>query len=310
MKGKYEMGHLRFRKSIKILPGVKLNLNKKSASVTVGSKGMHHTVSTNGNTTTSVGIPGTGLSYVETKSKKKKGKNAEITEPETTSNSYNTNLEYALPKETKMKKPKKQKKKIIISIIIGILILGIIGCLLPPSLESLQASITQKDYEIGDTASIKISPLPHDVEIKELELSNNKIAKLVKYEDGYATIKFTAAGSESLYFSTGDIKSNSIFIKVTDPANIEKEPVAEVPTTKPESTNNENVPGSGGETSGSTSNSQEEVVAPPPVSTYVWIPQSGSKYHSNPSCSNMENPTQVTKEKAESMGFTPCKKCY
>ena len=42
----------------------------------------------------------------------------------------------------------------------------------------------------------------------------------------------------------------------------------------------------------------------------VWIPQSGSKYHSSPSCSNMKNPTQVTVEEAESRGYEPCKKCY
>ena len=42
----------------------------------------------------------------------------------------------------------------------------------------------------------------------------------------------------------------------------------------------------------------------------VWIPQSGSKYHSKSGCSRMKNPTQVTLSKAESMGFTPCKKCY
>ena len=42
----------------------------------------------------------------------------------------------------------------------------------------------------------------------------------------------------------------------------------------------------------------------------VWIPQSGSKYHSKSGCSRMKNPTQVTVSKAESMGYTPCKKCY
>ena len=42
----------------------------------------------------------------------------------------------------------------------------------------------------------------------------------------------------------------------------------------------------------------------------VWIPKSGSKYHSNSGCSNMKNPTQVTKEEAESRGYEPCKKCY
>lgn len=44
--------------------------------------------------------------------------------------------------------------------------------------------------------------------------------------------------------------------------------------------------------------------------TMVWIPKTGSKYHSNSGCSGMKNPTQVTLSQAESMGYTPCKKCY
>ncbi len=41
----------------------------------------------------------------------------------------------------------------------------------------------------------------------------------------------------------------------------------------------------------------------------VWIPNSGSKYHSRAGCSNMKNPSQVTLEKAQSWGYEPCKKC-
>lgn len=57
---------LRFRKSIKIAPGVKLNINKKSCSVTVGKRGAHYTINSKGKHTASVGIPGTGLSYTHT----------------------------------------------------------------------------------------------------------------------------------------------------------------------------------------------------------------------------------------------------
>ena len=57
---------LRFRKSISILPGVKLNLGTKGASVSVGKRGMHYTMHTSGRKTVSVGLPGTGLSYVKT----------------------------------------------------------------------------------------------------------------------------------------------------------------------------------------------------------------------------------------------------
>ena len=44
--------------------------------------------------------------------------------------------------------------------------------------------------------------------------------------------------------------------------------------------------------------------------TMVWIPKSGSKYHSDPGCSNMENPTQVTLSQAQANGYTACKRCY
>lgn len=56
---------VRFRKTANIAPGVKVNLNKKSASMTVGTKGAHITKSTNGSTTKTAGIPGSGLSYVD-----------------------------------------------------------------------------------------------------------------------------------------------------------------------------------------------------------------------------------------------------
>ena len=54
---------LRFRKSVKIAPGVKVNLNKKSTSITFGGKGVHRTISSTGKKTTSVGLPGSGAYY-------------------------------------------------------------------------------------------------------------------------------------------------------------------------------------------------------------------------------------------------------
>ena len=45
--------------------------------------------------------------------------------------------------------------------------------------------------------------------------------------------------------------------------------------------------------------------------TLVWIPTNGgTKYHSKSSCSNMDNPQQVTLSEAQARGFTACKKCY
>lgn len=54
----------RFRKSIKIAPGLKLNLGKRGASISVGGRGGSLTFGSSGVRAT-VGIPGTGISYTE-----------------------------------------------------------------------------------------------------------------------------------------------------------------------------------------------------------------------------------------------------
>lgn len=72
---------LRFKKSVKIAPGVKINFNKKSTSVTIGTKHARKTFSSTGKTTTTVGIPGTGISYSETTSSKKKKATTTTTKP-------------------------------------------------------------------------------------------------------------------------------------------------------------------------------------------------------------------------------------
>ncbi|EMF5518819.1 DUF4236 domain-containing protein [Acinetobacter baumannii] len=52
-----------FRKSLKIAPGIRLNLGKKGvSSVSVGTKGARVSIGKKG-TRTTVGIPGTGLSH-------------------------------------------------------------------------------------------------------------------------------------------------------------------------------------------------------------------------------------------------------
>lgn len=65
---------LRFRKSFKILPGVKINFNKNSTSITFGDKGVHYTVNSKGKRTGTFGIPGTGIYYTTSSSSRRKAK--------------------------------------------------------------------------------------------------------------------------------------------------------------------------------------------------------------------------------------------
>lgn len=78
----------RFRRTKKILPGVRVNLNKGSASVSFGPRGFKHTISTSGKHTTTVGIPDSGLSWTGTKGGKSPTKSVKsspttTTQPET-----------------------------------------------------------------------------------------------------------------------------------------------------------------------------------------------------------------------------------
>lgn len=52
----------RFRRSLKIAPGIRLNLGKRGTSLSIGGRGATVNVGKKGVRTT-VGIPGTGISY-------------------------------------------------------------------------------------------------------------------------------------------------------------------------------------------------------------------------------------------------------
>ncbi len=54
----------RFRRTIKVLPGIRLNLSKSGVSTSIGRRGAHVTIG-HGKVRETVGLPGTGLSYTQ-----------------------------------------------------------------------------------------------------------------------------------------------------------------------------------------------------------------------------------------------------
>lgn len=66
-----------FRKSITIAPGVRVNLSKSGPSLSFGKSGFRETISATGKSTTTVGIPGTGVYYKKSYDLKKLGKGKE-----------------------------------------------------------------------------------------------------------------------------------------------------------------------------------------------------------------------------------------
>ena len=55
---------LRFRRSLRLFPGVRVNFGKKGASLSLGGRGATVNLSERG-TRATVGLPGTGISYSE-----------------------------------------------------------------------------------------------------------------------------------------------------------------------------------------------------------------------------------------------------
>jgi Protein of unknown function (DUF4236) len=53
---------LRFRRSIRVLPFLRLNVSKRGASVSIGGRGAHVTLG-HGQVRETVGLPGSGISY-------------------------------------------------------------------------------------------------------------------------------------------------------------------------------------------------------------------------------------------------------
>lgn len=346
----------RFRKSFKIAPGIKLNLNKKSTSVTFGGKGFHYTVNSNGKKTKTAGIPGSGLYYTETTGGGKQNTSTPPPRPPIQNNNANpTNnggrkkrgclfyllaffavcfaiglyalawipaigfiIYFAIKKDFNGTKRRNIGISIAVLITSFIVFLGLSSS--EESLTGITAEWGKTTYDVSETTEVKITPTPSDADITSLELSENNVAEL-DYSDGKAVITFKEAGEASVFFTAnGEINSNTTTITVTDQAAEQAQKEAEeeakaiaeqeaAEKAAAEKAATEQAAAEQKAAEQAAIEAQEEAQQEP-QEQLVWIPQSGSKYHSNPSCSGMNNPTQVTISEAQSMGYEPCKKCY
>lgn len=323
---------LRFRKSIKLAPGVKLNLNKKSTSVTFGGKGLHHTISSTGKKTTSVGVPGTGISYSKTTG-------GESNKSSTHGVSHNRASSFEPPQKNKddkkwyektgwiiffliiffpvglflmWKSEWKKVPKIIVSALYGIALIAYISS---PKLESVTLSAdTGQIYDINSEIPIEVSTDPEDYALSEssFKVSGGRVTE----EDGLFVFSASEEGDYTVSVESGNVSSNELTFSIEDKVAIaEAEAEAEAQAQKEaeeKARAEQEAAEQAAEQAAAEQAAQEQAQQDQqqPQEQMVWIPQSGSKYHSNSSCSGMKNPTQVTISEAQSMGYEACKKCY
>lgn len=335
---------LRFRKSFKIAPGLKLNLNKKSTSLTAGTRGVHYTINSKGKKTTSVGIPGTGISYTKTSNISSKNTTSNKTDRMNNSGSKGLGMGcfplflklmllvlllalysfawipalgiiiYTLCSK-KYDKPRKLKQVGVFSLIFITSLILAASASGESQLTSLEASLDNAEYGINDCAEIILTPTPADAEIDDLKISDSDIATL-DYSDGKAIISFQSCGTETFELTANDsVKSNAITITVIDKEQEEADRIAAEAEAKRLAEEEEARIAAEQAAQAeaerlAAEQAAQETATQQPQEEMVWIPASGSKYHSRSSCSNMSNPTQVTISQAQAWGYSPCKKCH
>lgn len=326
---------LRFRKSIKIAPGVKINFNKKSSSVTFGGKGVHYTMNSKGKKTASVGIPGTGLSYTKTSgggSKTKKHTSNGGTQSMSQNNfqepgSYKKWYQktgwiiallifffpvglFLMWKYTDWKKP---IKWIVTALI---LICAFIGIAFPDNLESINLKANSKEaYDINQNVKITVTTTPSDYELSnnDFQCSSGKL----NYSNGKLSFSPSKAGLYSVWAEHNGIKSNILTFKIEDKVAIakkEQEKKAEEERIAAEKAKQEEQERLAAEQAEAEVQAQAQAEAPTASQAQenndpvVYITQSGGKYHRS-GCRYLKK-SSIEKRLSEVKGsYSPCGVC-
>lgn len=303
---------MRFRKSFGSGP-FKVNLSKSGIGYSVGTKGFRHTKTANGRTRNTYSIPGTGISYVDEKSnKRKKVKNKKFENYD--DNNFNQNNNF------QENKPKKKHKKLKIAFII-FCILGVLSaCFGSPSPDSITLNENNITMDVNDSKNISFTTDPTDAYTGSLKVKDNK--NISATIDDH-TIKVKTGSKEGTYklkIYKDDVNA-ILVITVVDKAAEEQKKIEEQKAqeeaqrqaelqTQEEARKEAEVQAAAEAQRQAAAQSESSSSYTEATAGQVYIPQNGSKYHSNPNCSNMHNATAISLEEAKSRGYTPCKKCY
>lgn len=242
--------------------------------MSLGKKGLHYSVNSSGS------IPGTGISYTKTIAKGSKSNNQNNKSSLTSNNPY------------KLLSSKPVKDTSIPSMILGILslitgccclggLLGIIGgALARTAMKNFGRNIFNIIGFATSCLGIMLASgmLAYGILHPATTPTDNKTAK-------QTTVAISTDVSTTEVPTTAESTTEEV---TTEEATSEKPDSPEVTTEKP----------------------AKKKTTQEPLEEQVWISRTGSKYHSNSSCSGMKNPSQVSINRAENMGLTPCKRCY
>lgn len=199
----------RFRKSFKIAPGVRVNVGKKSVGISAGVKGARVSVNSSGRKTTTVGLPGTGLSY--SKSEKIGGR-------KTTTRSDSSNNAQPIRPDLPPAQPLEEKKKkgccgCAVYAFIALLIIGALGSCIGGTDDKDKQTDTAND---GTQAAVITQLTQTGDTVTEIDLGSSQT---LTYTVDPSDFAMTA---DAVYATTSDSDVLAVSAEcLSDPARVE-----------------------------------------------------------------------------------------
>lgn len=332
---------MRYRKSIGLGKGVRLNVGKGSLGISAGVKGAHVSVNSKRGVTTSVGAPGTGVSYSKTRGWGGKGAESDAGMPCTETSGWGGNG--AGSGAGGPKPPSNKLVRIAVwAIIISVLIIAFCGIysFLSGGGSDAPAHPAQSTVSTSaDTGTDAASSAPGST-TTDVSITTGRQA---------APIDVIAAGVETYLEGMGYPVASTR--KVADQSRVEC--VVTVPgisdsdgSAKPanwsdvqtdlvslaagaqsavtdqgdytvlvyvQSANGDNLLAADSgkviydkfQTAADAAAAEEKT-----AEKTVYVSATGSKYHSKPDCGNMSSAKEITLSEAQSRGLTACSRCW
>lgn len=330
---------MRYRKSIGLGKGVRLNVGKGSLGISAGVKGAHVSVNSKRGVTTSVGAPGTGVSYSKTRGWGGKGAESDAGMPCTETSGWGGNG--AGSGDGGPKPPSNKLVRIAVwAIIISVLIIAFCGIYSflsgggsdAPAHPAQSAVSTSADTGTGDASSAPGSTTT-DVTITQ----GSQAAPIDVIADGVTAylegmgypVSSTRKVSDhnrvecvvtvpGLSDSDGSAKPANWSDVQTDLVSLAAGAQSAVPDQGDytvlvyvQSANGDNLLAADSskviydkfqaDTAAAKDQAAEKT---------VYVSATGSKYHSKPDCGNMSSAKEITLSEAQSRGLTACSRCW
>lgn len=296
----------RFRKSVKIAPGVRLNIGKKSVGISAGVKGARVSVNSSGRKTTTVGLPGTGLSYSKTE---------KIGGSKTSTHSSSSNNAQPIRPDLQPAQPQEEKKKkgccgCAVYAFIALLIIGALGS----CIGGTEDKDKQTDTGDGTQAAVITQLTQTSDAVTEIDLGSSQT---LTYTVDPSDFEMTA---DAVYATTSDSDVLTVSAEcLSDPARVEvtltgkaagtanytiRAAEGDAQQTGQITVHDQAAEQAAAEAAAAQQAAQEQAAAQ--QSETVYITPSGKRWHRSASCAG-KNARAVTMDQVGSR--TPCQKC-